>query len=436
MGRRQFWTGLGRVGTTSDPTLNSLAAVDEDNKGIYEIGFWVMAIITVITFMMLALARKQIRICVAIVKESTKVYAFMPTLLVFPTFSTIAQAIVLLWAVFTLIMISTAKPESLVSALSRAGNVTGTLVATTGGAASPIDDALGALRDLKVDNMTLFLTLIQLYGGLVMMQFVQLCAWCTMSGAVCYWYFFKDDPEEKTRAPLLKSLWRTLRYHIGSMAFAAFIIAIVQLIRLIFLYIEKQLKARADKNLALKLAFKCFSMCLWCLEKTLKYISYYGIVFVALRGSSFCSGCFQTFKFIVGNMGQASVNALVTRILNLLSLITIPIGCAIGFFFYLDQVQKITNPMYPTVAIFLIAMVIVSSCMTVFECTITTIFVCCFRDMDKYQGRYMSDGMRSAFNMPKKVETAESPSKDGPSKSPAKTPAKAEEKDEKLVQKV
>ena len=38
------------------------------------------------------------------------------------------------------------------------------------------------------------------------------------------------------------SVWRVFRYHLGTVAFGSFIIALVQLIRLIMKYLEKKAK--------------------------------------------------------------------------------------------------------------------------------------------------------------------------------------------------
>ena len=55
--------------------------------------------------------------------------------------------------------------------------------------------------------------------------------------------------------------------------------------------------------------------------------------------------------------------------------------------------------MYPALIIYLIAAVMTIGCMTVFECTITTIFVCCFQDKAEFGGKYMSDRLAKAFQI-------------------------------------
>ena len=47
---------------------------------------------------------------------------------------------------------------------------------------------------------------------------------------------------------VLQSWWRLVRYHLGTVAFGSFIIALIQFIRMIMHYIEKKLKKHGGDN--------------------------------------------------------------------------------------------------------------------------------------------------------------------------------------------
>ena len=65
-----------------------------------------------------------------------------------------------------------------------------------------------------------------------LLNFVRMVGWTIMAGAFCYWYFFSDDypadPNMKSRFPILGSVYRTFRYHLGTVAFASLVVAICQ----------------------------------------------------------------------------------------------------------------------------------------------------------------------------------------------------------------
>ena len=80
------------------------------------------------------------------------------------------------------------------------------------------------------------------------------------------------------------------RFHSGSLAFGALIIAIVQLARIILAYIQKKLKGRAGKVAQCLLC--CLQCCLWCLEKILKYINRQAYIEVSNMPVDSCMWCF------------------------------------------------------------------------------------------------------------------------------------------------
>ena len=106
--------------------------------------------------------------------------------------------------------------------------------------------------------------------------------------------------------------------------------------------------------------------------------------------------------------GQVAINALVTRLLTMISILCAPTACAIVFYYIIDSSVADVNAIYPAGAIGVIAAIITVSCMTVFECTITTVFVCCFKDKAQYDSKYMSARLAKAFGIDtaakKKVE--------------------------------
>ena len=75
--------------------------------------------------------------------------------------------------------------------------------------------------------------------------------------------------------PILSSVGRLVRYHLGSVAFGSFIIALVKLIRIIMKFVE-WLLTRKDTGAvgkATEVCLKVCSCCMWCLEKILKYLN-------------------------------------------------------------------------------------------------------------------------------------------------------------------
>jgi len=372
--------------TVPDSASAVLEVASEEATWIYAIAFLVLAVLTVMTIIMIITSRKKIRIAAAIIKEATTVFTKQPMLLLFPTFSTIAQILVVLWFVVTGVLVYTTKPEKFDIALGKMVDTQSAAFQALGQpeAAANVDPIESLRGIMENDNIVLLMGVIVLYGFFVLIQFVGGVAWCTMSSTVYYWYFFQNNKDEKQSFIISRNLGRTLFYHTGSIAFSAFIIALCDMLRAACAYLEKQMGP--TNNLLVKLAFKALNCCLACLKKTVKFISYYGLVWVGCQGTSFCSGCFKTFFFFLQNPGQVAINALVTWLLKWTSLLSMPLACGCVFYYIIPT----DSAGYPAVIITIVAALMTVSWLTVFDCAITTIFVCCFQDKAEFGSRFMS----------------------------------------------
>ena len=71
----------------------------------------------------------------------------------------------------------------------------------------------------------------------------------------------------------------------------------------------------------------------------------------------------------------------------------------------------------------LLAIVVTNACMAV-ECAITSIFVCCFKDLKERDGEHMSPSLRSAFDLPPHYPKTDGDGKPVTSDTPKLTDAK------------
>ena len=182
------------------------------------------------------------------------------------------------------------------AAAANAGMMNSTDNATAGAVAAILDG------NLVQKGMLAY----HLFGFLWTNQFLMAVAMMTISGAVCSWYWVLD----KSYTPKLaisEALWRTCRYHIGSCAFGALIIAIVQFLRIVLQYLDNKTKKLQEKNKFLKYAFMILKCCMWCFEKVVKFISKNAYIMVAMKGSSFCSATKASFLLILANLAQVAM---------------------------------------------------------------------------------------------------------------------------------
>ena len=152
------------------------------------------------------------------------------------------------------------------------------------------------------------------------------------TGATCHWFFFRDDPRERPclGLPVINALYQTLRYHLGSVAFAALLVALVQSVRVVLEAIDQQAKRLTGDNPLVKFALNVTRACLWLFDKTVKFVSGFALIFVALNGDSFCVACKDTFHLVTSHPAQVALNQLVQSLLFVVQSILIPLVCALA----------------------------------------------------------------------------------------------------------
>ena len=277
-----------------------------DNQTAYAVMAVIMTILLALVLVMLAMWRDCILRCVAIIRESTKVFKLIPSMMVWPLVSIVFLVAAYFWAFLVAAYIFYVDEDTYAENLDK-------LQKAIEDYSSGDDVASHLDSDPSTQKWVLFW--VHIFGVLWVVEFIRACTWITMSGAVCYWYFFKEEKSKHESYPLLSSCRRVLRYHLGSAAFGALIIAICQLVRYMLATLDYYTKDLQQTNLVFRLAFKCSQCAMWCLQKTIEFVSYFGFVYIALNGTSFCASCKDTFKFLLTpkNAMQTAVNKVVEK---------------------------------------------------------------------------------------------------------------------------
>ena len=183
--------------------------------------------------------------------------------------------------------------------------------------------------------------------------------------------------------PVFNSLGRMLRYHTGTAAFGALIIAIIRFVRAVVTYIQK--KTRNSQNRCMKCLLCCVQCCLKCCQKCLDYISRNALVWCSITGDNFCSSAFQAFGLLMQNVGRAAAMTLVGTFVVFfgklcVALLTTGISAMVIMYVWEDRISSTVMPM---VVIFILSFVIASLFMTVFETGLDTMFLCFLADKER-----------------------------------------------------
>lgn len=228
-----------------------------------------------------------------------------------------------------------------------------------------------------------------------------------LAGTFASWYWTYDKANNLPPSPLSDSLGRTLRYHIGTLAFGSLIIAIIRVIRVTLEYIYKKCKRKPGSRVA-RAILCCCRCCMWCLEKFMRFVNRNAYIITAMYGSNFCSSAKDAFQLIMRNVLRIVAVDAVADFLLFLGKAVITVGVTVGAFFFLDhripiQVvdRLVPNTHYSWLPVLTVAIggfFVSSLFFSVYNMAVDTVMLCFLEDLERNDGSeekpyYMSKDM-------------------------------------------
>jgi hypothetical protein len=236
-------------------------------------------------------------------------------------------------------------------------------------------DEFNFVASIENTDQSDYMMLYMLFGLFWMIAFLIAVQIFTTSATTCLWYFTghgSDSAGPKGTYSVWMAMKWGIRYHLGSLAFGSFIVAVVTMIRVMFEYFVYQFdKANpANKENAMYKAAKCCIRCyLKCLDTCVKYINKNAYIQIALHNSNFCTAAKESFFLNLRNGGRFSAVSLIGTIL-----VVIGRGVIVATNAFLTVV--ITDAMVPDVKQPYLAAVIIAF----FSYMVSGVFLSLFKD--------------------------------------------------------
>jgi hypothetical protein len=196
---------------------------------------------------------------------------------------------------------------------------------------------------------------------------------CIIAGAVGVWFFNQQDGG-RVRGALRTSVWNTIRYHTGSLAFGSFIIAVVQFLRYCMKFLEKQAQAR--NNRVMVYVARAIQCCIYCFEKSLEYLNKLAYIQIALLGKNFCTSAKKAFYLVLRHFGRFAAVLLLGTALDRIGLITILSLTTFAGYCIQTTLYPEVSPLCPTLLFILNGYVVGKLYMNVFHLAIDTSLQC------------------------------------------------------------
>jgi choline transporter-like protein 2/4/5 len=173
-------------------------------------------------------------------------------------------------------------------------------------------------------------------------------------------------------------------YHLGSLAWGSFLIAVTTMIKVIFEYFAKKAEMSGAANNPVAKAFLCCARCaIWCLDSCVKFISKNAYIQVALHSKAFCTSAWESFYLTIRHAGRFSAASISSMILSFLGK-----GVIVGLSVWLtilavaEWSPQTKSPVLPAVVVGIFAFMVSSLFLSLFTFSALTIMHCFIVDED------------------------------------------------------
>lgn len=163
--------------------------------------------------------------------------------------------------------------------------------------------------------------------------------------AVVLWYYTPKPKGVGPHCPLCKGFCIGIFYHLGTLAFGSFLIAVCRVVRTILAYIAKQSESEGNKVGAC--IAKCCLCCVTCFEQLLQYINKNAYIDVAISSNSFCVAAKHSCEFLLKEGGIAMLLNGACMIVSIIGVLAIAMAIGFTTFELITNNRRWTDPESP-----------------------------------------------------------------------------------------
>uniref|UniRef100_A0A336LM49 Choline transporter-like protein n=1 Tax=Culicoides sonorensis TaxID=179676 RepID=A0A336LM49_CULSO len=361
---------------------------------------WVACILTIIFSIILIVVScifKRIRIAIEIVKEGSRAVNSSIFTMFFPIVPLILQGLTILFIVYVYLKLNTLgdhmyklkgvrnygdsckcsgefdyKERAICDPTTFKNNCT---EVGTGDLCKKVKCAFEEEDSLKI---TIF-KCINVFGGIWLISFLSAFNEIVLASVYSRWYWTYN----KSKVPfcaLCTAVYRTFRYHIGTIAFGSLLIAICRILRLMVEYI----KAQCDKypNKFTQFIIWVFRCVFWCLEHFIQFVNQNAYIMCAIKGTNFCKSAKDAFTLLLQNGIRFTALFTVTTCLFMMCKLLISIGVATLVLIYVHNYEMIAPAILVGIGTYIIADLFFG----VYSMANKTMFLCSLEDASKNDG--------------------------------------------------
>ncbi|CEF61011.1 CTL-like protein 2 [Strongyloides ratti] len=356
--------------------------------------------------------RNRIKIALLIIKETNKAISKMPNILLFPFIPFILNILCFLIFGTLAIWISTSGKENCFRYINNntksfSFNINETCDCSNVG--TSLDKNCHFFNITKDEKITKTMQFYNIFAYFWSTCFISGFHNTVIAGAIGSYYWTYNKKKDVPKNAVSSSIYRTIRYHLGSIALGSLIIALIKFIRTILQYIYNNFKG--SKNKIIRKIYCLMSCWFWLLENVLKYLTTNSYIIIAIHGKPFWTSAKKAISLISQNIIRVIVVNRVSSILLFIGKLFITIFFVfISYNFFSNNLfdeetfnNNFNNYLTPVIVVAIGTYYIADLFFDVYEFGIATTFLCFLDDCERNDGStekpYYMNRSKKAGNM-------------------------------------
>jgi choline transporter-like protein 2/4/5 len=341
----------------------------------------IFGIATIIYIFLLIWLFKRVRVAIEVIKESSKALYTNPQLILVPVIIFFLILLVSAYFIYLCIFLQSIKDHQYTQTMDDFKK-----------AWEQLDDTyIGLNKTITIQKTSWVpqaLHLYNIFGYFWASAFLTAIGYTVIAGVIASWYFStKGDHKSAEACSLPNSFLRVLKYHLGSLALGSLIVALVQFVRYLFRKLEERLQKAG--NPTSKWISRIIHCMLWIVEKIVKYINKNAYIMIAIRGKAFCPSAQEAFRLLVLNILRVGTINFIGDFVLFLGKICISLFATVICYAlieinndYINIWKEIQYPIVPSLVVLILAFIISTLFMNIYETCIDTVFLCFCYDCD------------------------------------------------------
>jgi len=212
------------------------------------------------------------------------------------------------------------------------------------------------------------------------------------AGAVSEWYFSRymniknnkgpkirgEGEDELSTSPICSSLWRFVRFNMGTVIFASCVMALIETIRVFVEYVQQH---SGNDNCFTSCLSKMLCCCMWFVD----HINRHGLIMTAMQGYAFCPSVRMSSQLIWNNLFRvAVVHAVGGLAVKVGMLAVVGVTAALSAITLQQMQSEVEYIAIPIVGVVVISFFVSSLFLGVFDNAVDVIFLCFLVDEKLY----------------------------------------------------